>query len=620
MATPIWLYDLDRRVRIWANPAALSLFCVPDLDALRARETPMELTDGTRRRLENYRRQFQIGQTVTEEWSFYPEGEPPVRALCTCRGIMLEEPAPRLVMLVEARVIDADPRPELRLLEALRHIQEQISLYTVEGIPLVRNPSAEAELGPPLVDDRDDRFAGSFVHGETAARARKVALTEGVFRDEVLVRTSRGPRWHDLALRRIVDPVSGHDTLLAWQNDVHERHELEESLRELRLRAEAANEAKSEFLAVVSHELRTPMTGILAAAQLLEDGRRDANEREALDTIVTSGRHMVGLIDELLDLGRIEAGHLSVDARPTDISVALHEGLSGLATRAAAEDRTLHLEVASDLPTVLVDRRGLIQIVLNLASNGLKFSTEGPVNVVASLADNGSSQLSVDQAGVEVKPQLVVTVSDQGIGLTEEEQRSAFQAFVQVDASRSRKRGGLGLGLYIAQRWSDAMNGTLTVQSQPGRGSTFQLSVPVEPTEPAAGTESINPLRRRELDIRVLVVDDNALNLRAFRRALRRWNCEVETAENGLEALDRIAGFEPDVVLMDIQMPGLDGAEATCRLRAEPKTRTLPVIALTADAFYRGSRSYEEAGFTDFVLKPVDWERLYELLLRFEAR
>ena len=609
LTTPIWVYDLDRHKKLWANAAAVDLWGAPDMATLIARGKPSELTEGTRRRLESYRQRFDQGRTVNEEWTFYPSGGAPVRAQITCSGLFFQDGrGRRLAMLVEARPLDR-ARPELRLLEALRHTEEQISLYTVSGAPLVRNPAAESALGliPDHADDVD-AFESVFASPEDARRARTAALDNVVLCEELLVNTVDGARWHDVEVRRVVDPLTGDSALLCCQRDVHARHEMTVRLKTLRDQAEAASAAKSQFLAVVSHELRTPMTGVLAAAQLLEDSTLDADQAEALDMVLAAGRQMVSLIDDLLDLPRIEAGQLDVERTSTNIGRSLREGLGPFATRARAEGREINIDVPADSLIVRCDSNRILQIAVNLFSNAAKFSSHGAIRISADTNEDAECTW------------LRIWVSDQGIGMTPKQQQDVFDAFVQADSSLSRRREGLGLGLHISRRWARAMGGELTVESKLGVGSTFELRVPVEPvTEALEPTPRMSRIGNQQLSLRVLVVDDNALNRRAFARAIKRWGCEVETASGGREAIASIGRDRPDVVLMDVQMPDLDGASAARLLRDQPELNKLPIIAVTADAYFQGSQAYEQAAFDGFVLKPIAWDDLFATLSEVTA-
>lgn len=611
MSTPVWIYDIDHRCITWGNAAALDFWGKADLRALVDDSHSMQLTEGTKRRLEGYRSEFQKGRTVVERWTLYPTDRQPVPVVLRCRGIPVRKSGETSQgMLVEAHSMEERSQPETRLLEALRHVEEQIMLHSTEGEVLVRNPAA-LQTFATATEGSGDHFQSIFATAEVASAAREQAFADAVFRDEVLVNTLDGPRWHDVEVRRVVDPLTGDNALLSCHHDTHERYVLTSRLRELKAKAEAVSYAKSEFLAVVSHELRTPMTGVLAAARLLQDSPLNDGQKEALEMVFSAGNQMLTLIDELLDLGRVEVDQLVCHLEPSNIASCLKASLGGCLARAASEGRVLNADIDESVPPVLCDSARINQIVSNLVSNALKFSTTGDIRVGSKWAYSEHDRQRIV---------LKISVSDRGIGMTNLQRDRVFDAFVQADASRARRRGGLGIGLYISRRWARAMGGDLTVVSEPGVGSTFELVVPADVVQSKMVSKAPNPLRDRSLPMQVLVVDDNVLNLRAFERALRRWGCLVTTAVDGVEALASIAEDPPDAVLMDIQMPELDGVETTRRLRDNARTRDLPVIALTADAYFRDSPSYTEVGFDAFVLKPIAWGALHDTLAEFSPR
>ncbi|HJL16444.1 MAG TPA: ATP-binding protein [Sandaracinaceae bacterium LLY-WYZ-13_1] len=615
LTSPVWVYDLERLRPWWANRAALDLWAVSDLETWVERHLETPPSEGARRRLEAYAERFRQGESVTEQWSFYPAGRAPVSALCTCSALSIEdEHGTRVAMLVEARELAAEAllADERRLVEALRHCDEQISLYDLGGRPLLRNPAAERAFG--TLEERDhDTLAAIFAEPDDADIARAALESRGRFRREARVHTRAGPAWHQVDLRRVVDPVTGGEAVLVSQHDVgaHREYErqLERARREaerLRERAEAASRAKTAFLAVMSHELRTPMTGVLAAARLLGESALDEDQREVLAMVTDAGRQMVDLIDDVLDLSRVEAGRVSLRLEPASVERIVRETLRALAAAAEQKGLTLACEVADDVPaSVVVDPRRLRQVLTNLVANAIKFSDEGPIRV------------AVDAEPVdEGRAWLRLAVMDRGAGMAPDQARRLFEPFAQGDSSSSRRHGGVGLGLHIVRTLVEVMGGAVDVDSELGRGSTFRVRLPAAIATSEARSEPPPP-RRRHLPRRVLVADDNALNRRAFVRILRRWGCRVAEAADGAEALARLDEARFDAILMDVHMPGLDGVAAARAVRERPEPEsTTPIVALTADAFFAESDAYREAGFDGFVSKPVDWDRLYATLER----
>lgn len=586
--TPIWIYDLDRAQTWWANPAALSMWAAESVDAIQERQSRETMTDGMRRRLDSYRASFLRDETVSERWTYYPEGRAPVIAECDFSGVMIEDASgPRLAMLVEARPVHATGE-QARLAEALMHIDDRISLYGQDGQVLMRNPTAKLAFGPG--DSDADAFAASFVDAEVGALAGQLARGGDVFRGEVLANTVGQHAWYDTEVRRVVDPVSGEAALLVVQHDVSARHEAEAQLAE-------ASRAKSAFLATMSHELRTPMTGVLAAAELLRDSGLDDDQREALDMVQTAGEQMVALIDDVLDISRIEAGRIVLDLKPVNLADAVRAPLRSLSAAATRKGLKLEQLFAADVPErAITDRKRLAQILTNLVANAIKFTRRGSVTIAVS-----------HESSEERQPWLTFEVRDTGVGIAPDQLEAVFAPFEQVDSSRARSAGGAGLGLHIARSLAEVLGGTLGVESKVGEGSLFRLRLPFRaaPDEPMRTSQ---PPPRAKLQSCVLVAEDNALNRRALVRLLRRWGCTVHQASDGAEALEVARAEAPDVVLMDINMPGVDGHTAARTLREE--TPSMRLVALTADAFFEDVEAFDLK-----LTKPVDWDLLHQTLL-----
>jgi signal transduction histidine kinase/ActR/RegA family two-component response regulator len=385
------------------------------------------------------------------------------------------------------------------------------------------------------------------------------------------------------------------------------RHALREhaaALERGRRELEAAMRAKSDFLARMSHEIRTPMNGVLGLSELLAETELDAEQRELLRTVQSSGALLLAIIDDILDLSKIEAGMLRIAPVPTDVRRLAREGLAILAPRAQGKGLTLACTVADGVPAcVSIDPTRLRQVLTNLLGNAIKFTERGRVAVALAWSHG----------------ELSLEVRDTGVGIAPEALESIFESFVQADDSIGRRFGGTGLGLTISRELVRGMGGEITVESEPGAGTCFRVRVPAPELEDQSGAAALSdPAHAARWDARVLVVEDNPVNLVVARRLIERTGCSVTCAANGAECLERLREARFDLVFMDCGMPVLDGFETTRRIRAsESGARHLPIVALSASAFPGDVEACRAAGMDDFVAKPFGQAQLEGVLLRW---
>jgi len=401
----------------------------------------------------------------------------------------------------------------------------------------------------------------------------------------------------------------------------NEMVELNGELITARDAAEAANSSKSMFLANISHELRTPMTAIVGFADEVHDRLNGRNafeeETKALETIRRNARHMIGIIGDLLDVSKLEAGKLSAERIPCEPLHIANEVIEMLLPKALDKGLQLQLNFKTAVPTrIESDPLRLRQILLNLVDNAIKFTAEGSVTLTIWLEQLGA---------ITDNSQLFVSVKDSGTGMTSETLQRLFTPFEQADVSTTRKFGGTGLGLAISRQLAQLLGGDIQVDSQDGEGSTFLVSVATGPlttarmvTHPSQlsslTTEAPSPVAIEAPDTRVLLVEDGLDNQRLIKTMLKRAKCTVESANNGAECLDRMAAEDAnfDVILMDLQMPVMDGLTATRHLRKDGAT--LPIIALTACSSPSDEANALEAGCDAFLTKPINRGHLIQTI------
>ena len=410
-----------------------------------------------------------------------------------------------------------------------------------------------------------------------------------------------------------VSVLLGEATATLRQRRMRRRNE--EAVQQARLRAEAADRAKTVMLANMSHEIRTPMSGIIGFADLLAATPLSSGQQDYVENIRSSAYALLALINDILDLSKIEAGRLELESAPVDLKRLVEDAVGLLAVRSAEKQLRLVFTIDPSAPAaILSDSARLRQVLVNLLGNAVKFTDRGGVSLSVAATQEKDGSHRVDFA-----------VSDTGPGIPAEHRERIFESFRQVDSSISRKFGGTGLGLAICRSIVRQMGGAIEVESQVGSGSTFRFWIParaVARSEVAAVRKpGIAGVRSSGLaPLRVLVAEDNPVNRKLAQAVLRELGYQPDFALNGVEALDRIAVHDYDVVLMDVQMPEMDGLEATRRIRREhPAERQPRIVAMTAAAFPEDRKLCLDAGMDDYISKPMNMEELIAALGRVPA-
>ena len=527
-------------------------------------------------------------------WALAPSGWPFIWLACVVAG----QAADWLVFRGIRRLGERRPSPSRRAIACASLFVNGMIYSSIAAYLWIDGGGSEMVFGSVLV-------AGALLH-----------VTIHLYHErEVLISAAAPAALYFLALPVIRGVVTAHPTdylvavgcllymthllVAVRQNSATNRviQAANEEAQEERRRAEVASAAKSDFLAVVSHEIRTPMNAVVTSAALLERSRLDPVQKEQVVMLREASEVLIGLLNDVLDFSKIEAGKMQLEAAPVDLVDKLTALERMWRPRAEARGVAFELQLADDLPRhVTTDPLRLQQILFNLVSNAVKFTTEGRIEVRADW-DIAASR-------------LLIAVADTGCGIPQERLPFVFDLFEQVDAGVTRRHGGTGLGLAITCKLAELLGGSVTVESRVGEGSVFRVSLPLVVSEaPAGPAETADALAFTQA-MEVLAVDDHPVNRKILAMLLEPLGCVLTFAEDGQEAVDAAATRRFDVILMDMQMPVMDGLTATRLIRAAGANTRTPVIALTANAMEAHRAAWEALGVAAFLTKPIDPARL----------
>ncbi len=399
--------------------------------------------------------------------------------------------------------------------------------------------------------------------------------------------------------------LDGAEYIWSVVQDMTERQKAEEQLRVAMREAEAANVAKSQFLAAMSHEIRTPMNGILGTLQLLQDDFRSDKERMLFDSAVESAHSLLTIVNDILDFSKIEANMLSLEYVTFSAKHIVKHVVSSLSQLATVNSVNVEVSESPGFHDAWIgDSTRVKQIVTNVVSNAIKFSENGSVSIAI------ASQLGGENTS------LTIVVKDTGIGMSSETLSSLFDRFTQADLSTTRKFGGTGLGMAITKNLVDMMNGTIHISSELSVGTTVEIVLPLNCSQSDVRNEESKRSDAPNLTgKKILVAEDNQVNLMIIETMLEKTNATIVTAENGAVAVELFESSTPDLVLMDIQMPEMDGLDA-CKI-IKKKSPNTPVVALTANVLLEDVQTYLQNGFNDHLGKPVVLDQLYERLEKY---
>lgn len=624
---PVWVFDIQNKAMWWANKASLkTVWSAESLDALLERNFK-DMSAATERRLLDYLDRFEKGEQVLDSWTFYPKGGSPSTVYCTMSGMHVEDG--RMVMLNEAELrstTETIDKGALRDTELLRHLPVPVGQFNANGKVMEQNPESLHVFGGNKFCDGSCARAGKernpgcslidrFVDREEGRLALEKVLTDETdYSNEIEQNTKSGVRWFAVQMRRSKDPLTGEPVVLYSARDINAQIEANNNAMTSALakkEADEANMAKSEFVAVMAHEMRTPLHHVLGFLEMLKSTALSPQQDEYLGLAETSASALMGVVNDLLDFTKLEAGKMSMEKIRMSLCDVATASVKVLESKAAEKGLKLKTFIDSSIPLVVADPMRIRQVLSNFLGNALKFTNEGEISLsVRRLPDDDNGRVVVD-----------FSVQDTGIGIDPEQQSRIFSKYQQANPSIARNYGGTGLGLAICKVIVDTLGGSIGLESDIGEGSRFWFRIAFDQAPSVTTFEKSISENEEDVHLHILVAEDNKVNQKLMASFLKRLGHTFTIVENGLMAIEAVQNEKFDVVLMDIQMPVMDGLDATKAIRRGGwSMEELPILGLTAEFHTKNLDKFLSVGMNDCVGKPIRLDNLKKYLRMREMR
>jgi signal transduction histidine kinase/ActR/RegA family two-component response regulator len=610
---PIYVFDILNKSIWWANSQAVNMWNADSLESLLERDFAKDMSEASETRMLDYLRRFEKGERARESWTMYPNG---VRTTAkeTCSGITIDPG--HVAILCECDLVtlkDDIDHVSLRAVEILRHLPIAVSQFDMNGKLIEENPEALRLFGELACctngkQEPCDCFSYRFVDRSLGRNILQQVQQDGTDCSiDAQQYTTKGPRWSAIKVRKSIDLVSQEPCILYSARDITE-------VINAKNEADRANMEKSEMLAVLAHEIRTPLHQVIGYIDLLARMALSLEQLETVRQLQSSTTSLSSVVNDVLDFTKLEAGKMGIERIPFDPCAVCAGCVETTGAVAEKKGLTIRSQFEESIlgGFVMGDPNRIRQIILNLLSNAIKFTPK-----------RGEITLTLKNVPIQDKEGdhlLIFSVKDTGMGIPQDQLQSIFNKYQQADVSTARRFGGTGLGLAICKSLSEAMGGSIGVQSELHQGTEFTFHVPVEvcdrPNTAATPDDStIDLVSRHKLN--VLVAEDNRVNQKLVASMLKHVGHTAKIVNNGQEAVVEVErrSVSYDIVLMDVQMPVMDGLEATKLIRSNGWTKSkLPIIGLTASFQTAQLKEYQDIGMNNCIGKPVRMKALKEII------